>query len=478
MLKNTVSLTGIPAKSATGDGAPPPLTGIAGLFQGGEAGYWYDFSDTATVYESYTDESTNTPATFGGKVAYVKDKSGNANNLSQSFNDKKPIYGRQPADGDIRNVQLDSGDMDISSANWQSSLSGYNATTTNDAVPVTGLVATLLTHPSGASFDTLQGAGLFTTGQDVTVSMYLKYVTGSTAEKMFIGFNDGTFVIADFKDGTIDANATGVTSTISSASNGWYRVACSWTVPASGGRLQHPLLVLTDANNQYANVLSGTDTALITGYQAEYATSASGVQVVGATTDNVFEPTQDHLYFLVFDGDDGFTVTKNFGTGVDALSLFVSAKIDDPTYDGTLVEYSDAIGSATQAYRLHIDSANDQIKFAAKGLFLRVVSNSIASYSETRLATAVTDISDDYIRFYKDGVLVASSNDDLSSGTFAANKDLNIGCRNASSSLTGGSALGFKGYIYQIVGVGTKMTDTNDLGTINTAVAAKAGLTV
>lgn len=477
MLKNTVSLTGIPAKSATGDGAPPPLTGIAGLFQGGEAGYWYDFSDTATVYESYTDESTNTPATFGGKVGYVKDKSGNANNLSQSFDGKKPIYGRQPADGDIRNIVLNTDTMDATGNNWVKTASGYNPTATNDAVPVTGLVALRLTHPTGQSYETLQANLLMNQNQDVTLSMYLKYVTGSNAEGIFLGLNDGTAVIVNFKDGTIEQQATGVTTTFTSAGNGWYRLVMSWNT-GTGNRKQNPLMVLVDSSNAYFNVLSDTDTALITGYQAEYATSASGVQVVGATTDNVFEPTQDHLYFLVFDGDDGFTVTKNFGTGVDSLSLFVSAKIDDPTYDGTLVEYSDAIGSSTQAYRLHIDSANDQIKFAAKGLFLRVVSNSIASYSETRLATAVTDISDDYIRFYKDGVLVASSNDDLSSGTFAANKDLNIGCRNASSSLTGGNSLGFKGYIYQIVGVGTKMTDTNDLGTINTAVAAKAGLTV
>lgn len=477
MLKNTVSLTGIPAKSATGEGAPPPLSGIAGLFQNGQGGYWYDFSDTATVYESYTDESTNTPATFGSKVAYVKDKSGNANNLSQAFDNKKPIYARQPADGDIRNVQLDSGDMDVSGASWQSSLSGYNATTTNDAVPVTGLVASLLTHPSGASFDVLQSALAFTANQDVTVSMYLKYVTGSTAEKMFISFNDGTFVIADFKDGTIDATATGVTSTISSASNGWYRVACSWNTSTTA-RTNHPTLVLTDANNQYANVLSGTDTALITGYQAEYATSASGVQVVGATTDNVFEPTQDHLYFLVFDGDDGLTVSKNLGTGVDALSLFVSAKIDDPTYNGILVEYSDSIFSTGQAYRLHINDAANKIEFSAKGTTIRYAVDNIASYPETRLATAVTDISDDYIRFYKDGVQVSLNDNDLGTGNFSGNKDLNIGCRNASNNLTGSSSVGFKGYIYQIVGVGTKMTDTNDLGTINTAVAAKAGLTV
>ena len=458
------------------------MSGIAGLFQNGAGGYWYDFSDTATVYESYTDESTNTPASFGGLVAYVKDKSGNANNLASYDTDsKKPTYGRIPADGDIRNVAKDTKNMTVVSgqgANWIDTADGYQPTQTSDAVPVTGLVALRLTHPTGQAYETLQSGVTFNQNTDVTVSMYLKYVTGSNAEGMFLSMNDGTAVIVDVKDGNIAQQATGVTASLTSASNGWYRLVLSWNTGTTSGRNQQPIMVLVDGNNQYLNVLSDTDTMLLTGYQAELASSASAVQVTGTTFDDVFEPTQDHIYFLAFDGEQGLSVSKNLGTTVDALSLFVSAKIDDPTYNGILVEYSDDIDNTGQAYRLMVNDSDNQLKFAAKGSTIRHTSSSVASYPETRLATAVTDISDDYIRFYKNGTLEASNTNDLGFGNFSTNKDLNIGCRNASTFLTGSNSLGFKGRIYQIVGVGTKMTDTNDLATINTAVAAKAGLTV
>lgn len=469
-----MGLPSIATSNQSGAGGAAGLTGIAGLFADGVEGYWYDPSDSATVYESYTDESNNTPATFGGKIGYVKDKSGYANNLVQTDASEKPTYGRIPADGDIRNLILDTATMDVTTANWQRIGTGYNPTATSITPPFTGMTVLELTHPSSQAYETLQGSIVLTQNTDVTFSVYCKYVTGSTAEGFLLSMNDGTQVIANFKDGTINSEATNVTSAISSVSNGFYRLTMSWNT-GTGQRRQQPIMVLVDSNDAYVNVLSGTDTALICGYQIETGTSATQVQVTGANFNDVFEPTESHLQYFNFNGNgQGLSVSSNLGSTVDSLTLFAAFKAEDNTNDGNIVEFSDNLSLSTQAYRLFIDDSEAVLKYNVKGSLSRSVNTAISSYPLTALATAVIDLSDDYVRLYKDGTLEGSVNNDLGTGDFSANKDLNVGCRNANGTIS--STL--KGNIYQLVGSGQKITDTNNLNTINTIVAAKAGLTV
>jgi hypothetical protein len=114
------------------------------------------------------------------------------------------------------------------------------------------------------------------------------------------------------------------------------------------------------------------------------------------------------------------------------------------------------------------------MQFQAKGTVSKTRAHSISSYPSTLLSTVVVDLSDDYVRFYKDGTLVASVDTDLGTGNFSGDKDLNVGCRNANGTILNS----LQGNIYQLVGSGQKITDTGDLDTINTIVAAKAGLTV
>jgi hypothetical protein len=68
---------------------------LKNLFSDGSAGGWWDVSDPSTLF---SDTAMTTPATLGGAVAAVRDKSGNGNTLLQATLAKRPILS-QTADG-------------------------------------------------------------------------------------------------------------------------------------------------------------------------------------------------------------------------------------------------------------------------------------------------------------------------------------------------------------------------------------------
>lgn len=90
--------------------APPSGFDPATLFAASEQGVWIDPSDLTTLFQ---DTAATTPVTADGQaVAYLQDKSGNANHITVSDVAKRPLY---KTDGTLHWLQMDGVDDVISS---------------------------------------------------------------------------------------------------------------------------------------------------------------------------------------------------------------------------------------------------------------------------------------------------------------------------------------------------------------------------
>ncbi len=473
-----MGLPSIATSNQSGEGGAAGLTGIAGLFADGVEGYWYDPSDSATVYESYTDESNNTPATFGGKIGYVKDKSGYANNLSQTNADKKPTYARQSKEG--RRV-ITQNNNKVVALDGVGMTSNFTTTYAKNTIskPFTSefdVFRAIENSGNNVSAVNLAGAsGTLVQGNTYTLQGYFKeYTGGGDANGAVLVVAGSTFVSLAFADGTTAVTSGSDVSSHSATqvgSTGWWHVVITFTSATSALPL-----CLGAKNGSHTACADGSGFHFF-GLCVENGSTANDLQVVGEDEHDVIEhdDASNAYFYFRFDGTGtGLSVNSNLGSTIDSLTLFAATKAEDNGADANIVEYSDNLGASTQAYRLFIDDSESLLKYNVKGTVSRSINTAISSYPLTVLTTAVIDLSDDYVRLYKDGTQVGSSDSDLGTGNFSGDKDLNVGCRNANGSVF--HAL--KGNIYQLVGSGQKITDTGDLDTINTIVAAKAGLTV
>lgn len=478
MFKNTMGLPSIATSNQSGEGGAAGLTDIAGLFANGVEGYWYDPSDSATVYESYTDESNNTPATFGGKIGYVKDKSGYANNLVQTDADQKPTYARQSKEGRRVITKYNNKVVSLDGVGMTSNFTTTYAKNTISKPFTSEFDAFRAIENSNNNVSAINLSGTSSTlvqGNTYTFQGYFKeYTGGGDANGMIMVVAGSTFVSLAFSDG---ATAITTGSDVSShsatqvGSTGWWHVVITFTSATSALPL-----CLGAKNGSHTACADGSGFHFF-GLCVENGSTANDLQVVGADEHDVIEhddATKAYFYFR-FDGSQkGLSVLSNLGSTIDSLTLFAATEVENNGADANIVEFSDNTDSGNQGYRLYVDDSGDEMQFQAKGTVSKTRAHSISSYPSTLLNTVVVDLSDDYVRLYKDGTLVASVDTDLGTGDFSASKDLNVGCRNADGSIS--NAL--KGNIYQLVGSGQKITNTSDLDSINTIVAAKAGLTV
>lgn len=84
-----------------GGGGGAPLFNPATLFSSGELGFWYDASDTSTMF---SDTGGTIPAVSTDPVAYMLDKSGRGNHLQQTTVAARPQY---IDDEGLRQLQFD-----------------------------------------------------------------------------------------------------------------------------------------------------------------------------------------------------------------------------------------------------------------------------------------------------------------------------------------------------------------------------------
>jgi hypothetical protein len=105
----------------------PPAFDPASLFDAGQKGFWYDYTDIATLW---ADTARTTPATVGNPIRAVTDKSGNNNHLTTASSGVSPIL-RQDANN-IYYAEFDVTDdnmtatVDFSTGATLSVLAGFN----------------------------------------------------------------------------------------------------------------------------------------------------------------------------------------------------------------------------------------------------------------------------------------------------------------------------------------------------------------
>lgn len=102
-----------------GGGGGAPLFNPATLFSSGELGFWYDASDTSTMF---SDTGGTIPAVSTDPVAYMLDKSGRGNHLQQTTLAARPQY---IDDEGLRQLQFDGVD------DFLPTLAGVNLSTTD-----------------------------------------------------------------------------------------------------------------------------------------------------------------------------------------------------------------------------------------------------------------------------------------------------------------------------------------------------------
>ena len=212
------------------------------LFASSEEGAWYDPSDLSTVW---ADTSGTTPATVGGAVARIDDKSGNGNHATQATAAARPIL-RQ--DGALYYLEFDGVDDRLNAAfalggefthigGWLSSTAG------RDIFGLTNSKGSVRHKTSPVGYEFLNAAD----------NAYIAIAAGDvTASHVINLFREGT-------GGTFTGRFNGVETTTSAATYDYtvhvegLSIGSSTTVSAAGalsGRFYDGLWIARELTNE------------------------------------------------------------------------------------------------------------------------------------------------------------------------------------------------------------------------------------
>jgi len=113
------------------------------LFSATEKGFWYDFSDASSLFQ--TSDRTVRVTAPGQPVALVLDKSGRSNHSFELVSLSRPVYGVQPVTG-VRNVLtntevLSTQSVSVSSGTYTLSFSGAGSITLSGAASSSALLS-------------------------------------------------------------------------------------------------------------------------------------------------------------------------------------------------------------------------------------------------------------------------------------------------------------------------------------------------
>ena len=271
--------------------------------------------------------------------------------------------------------------------------------------------------------------------------------SGSNNAAVTVSLVDGSIVSAAAATGTF-SNAS---ATVTSAENGWYRIALSYTTGSEtsiwGGT---PF-----ASDATATTGDGTSGIFIWGAQLETGSTATAYQRVVSSAD-VTEAGKPDLWYLLFDGTDDFLVTPTITPGTDKVQVFAGVrKLSAGTATALIMESSANAGTNAGSIRLVGPSSMGENYFwgsSGTGFAAVITTNNSYIAPITNVLTSIGDIAADTCILRINGTQVGASAIDQGTGNYLA-YPMYIGRR-------GGISLPFSGRLYGlIVRFGITLTD-------------------
>jgi hypothetical protein len=185
-----------------------------------------------------------------------------------------------------------------------------------------------------------------------TYSFYAKYISHQFVQLLNNGDTQG-FANFDIQNGIAGTKGTGVTSTIQSVGNGWYRC----TVTHSLSIASEMRIYAVDSNSAgWDSATSSTGAFLLWGAQLIVTNSllSNAYQRIAAATDY---NTSGFLPYLSFDGTDDSLLTNSVDfTATDKMTVWAGVrKLSDPG-DATLVELSATVNANNGSFGIFAPS--------------------------------------------------------------------------------------------------------------------------
>jgi len=405
------------------------------LFATSEPGVWYDPSDLTTMFQ---DTAGTIPVTTPGQtVARINDKSGRGNNATQATTASQPTYGIVPLGG-RRNLLTFSEQFDNAAWIKNGSTVTVNAATAPDGT----LTADALTATAISSQHYISASGTVNSivpdNTNFVISCYFK-PNGKNTAAFSIRLKNSTFAVVqyDLLTQTLTSSSTIVSTSISAAANGFYRVVMVANSSSGAGSMSP---AIADTFATYTG--DGSSGILIWGAQLELGSTATSYQCV-ATQYDVTEAGVQSLSYLFFDGVANFLVTPTITPGIDKAQVFAGVRKLTDVARGTIVEHSDTIASNNGSFHLTApNAASATFGFESKGTTL---TDAVATFAAptTRVVTGIGDIAGDSTIIRANGTQQDQDTADQGTGNYLA-YPLYIGRR-------GGTTLPFSGQIYNLI---------------------------
>ena len=401
----------------------------------------------------------NAAATVQFDAISVKELPGN--HATQSSASSRPILGRNPVTG-TRNLLTRTEEFD--NAAWQKL--GASMVTGAQANPVNGAndAQKLMEDTSTGIHRVFQTATI--AAATYTFSFYAK---SAGRDWIYINTSGAAYTaFVNISTGAVGTTVGSPTVTMTSAGNGWYRVAMTYTNAAGGASNQQIWLASNSSTTSYTG--DGSSGVLIWGAQLETGSTATAYQKVVAATDVTESGVRDS-YYLLFDGSDDFLVTGTITPGTDKAQVFAGVRKLSDAATGLLVESSPTIAANNGAILMSAPfGAAANYDFQSKGTaFASAVSLNNFASPITNVVTGLSDISGDSVLLRVNGTQVAAdTSTDQGTGNYLA-YPLYIGRR-------GGTSLPYNGRLYGLVTrFGANLTDSQITQTENW-MAGKTGV--
>jgi hypothetical protein len=263
---------------------------------------------------------------------------------------------------------------------------------------------------------------------------------------------------------TQSATVTAVAHTLSFTGTG--------TVTLTGASISGPLIG-TGAGNRVsltftptAGSLTMTVVGSVTLAQLELGSTATNYQRV-TTQYDVTEAGVASVSYLYFDGGSDSMVTSTITPGIDKAQVFAGVrKLRDATE--IIAELSATVTPNAGSFLLY--NNGNQIRFGSRGSAAFVDISSIVDSPNTKVVTALGDISGDRTTMRFDGTQVAQGTTDQGTGNYLA-YPLYLGAR-------AGTSLFFQGHLYSLITrFGTNL-DAPTIANTEAYVAGKTGVTL